>query len=117
MKNVTKFDRVNLKDLRIELDAVLAKFGANLEFDIGNMKFSEAQVEMKLTAKVKGAVTLDDKQLELMIKVFNLVIEKNGKRLVRYDQKKYKFPFIYEDVKTGKRFKTSEQSAKLQFAA
>lgn len=117
MKNVTKFDRVNLKDLRAELNAVLAKFGANLEFDIGNMKFSDVQVEMKLTAKVTGATTLDDKQLDMMVKAFNLVIEKNGKRLVRYDQKKYKFPFIYEDTKTGKRFKTSEQGAKLQFAA
>lgn len=117
MKNVTKFDRANLAELRTELNAVLAKFGSNIEFDIGNMKFSDSQVEMKLTAKVKGATTFANRELELMMKTLNLVTEKNGKRLVRYDRKKFKFPFIYEDVKTGKMFKTSEQMAKIQFAA
>jgi hypothetical protein len=115
MKNVTKFDRTNLKDLRAELQAVLDKFGANLEFEIGGIRFSDAEATFKLTAKVKGAVTYKDLVLESRVKALGLVMEKNGYKLVRYDTKKYKMPFIYE--KGGKLYKTTEMHAKMLFAA
>jgi len=49
------------------------------------------------------------------VKSLGLVMEKNGCKLVRYDSKKYKMPFIYE--KGGKLYKTSEEHAKFLFAA
>jgi hypothetical protein len=115
MQNVTKFDRTNLKALRSELQAVLNKFGANLEFEIGGITFSETEAALKLTAKVKGAVTYKDLVLESRVKALGIVMEKNDLKLVRYDSRKPKFPFIYE--KGGKLFKTSELGAKMLFAA
>lgn len=117
MTTFTKFDRANLKSLRADMEAVLAKYGvnANLNFELGTMRFSEAEVEVKLKATVKGAVTRTDLNLQRMIAAYNLTQEKNGVRLVRYDTKKHKYPFIYE--KNGKMFKCSTETAKILFAA
>jgi hypothetical protein len=117
MTKFTSFDRKNLNALRAEMEAVLAKYGveSNLEFSVGGMKFSSSDVEIKVSAKVKGAKTFNDVVLESRVKALGLVMEKNGAKLVRYDSKKFKFPFIYE--KNGKLFKTSEEYAKFLFAA
>ena len=117
MTKFNAFDRSNLKDLRSEMEALLSKYGmeSNLEFTVGSMKFSENDVEIKVSTKVKGAKTFKDVVLESRVKALGLVMEKNGARLVRYDTKKHKFPFIYE--KGGKMFKTSEEHARFLFAA
>lgn len=117
MSKFEVFDRKNLQALREEMEAVLAKYGmeSNLEFTVGGMKFSASDVEIKVSAKVKGAKTFNDVVLESRVKALGLVMEKNGMKLVRYDSKKYKMPFIYE--KGGKLFKTSEEHAKFLFAA
>ena len=112
-----KFDRKNLQALRAAMEAVLAKYGvdSNLQFEVGQMKFSDSEVQIKVSAKVKGAKTFNDVVLESRVKALGLVMEKNGCKLVRYDSKKYKMPFIYE--KGGKLYKTSEDHAKFLFAA
>ena len=117
MTQFNAFDRASLKALRSEMEAVLQKYGmgANLEFTVGAMKFSQSDVEIKVTAKVQGAKTFNDVVLESWVKALGLVMEKNGARLVRYDTKKFKFPFIYE--KGGKMFKTTEYHARQMFAA
>lgn len=117
MTKFNAFDRSNLKALQAEMAAVLNKYGvsSNLEFTVGSMKFSSAEVEIKVTAKIQGAKTFKDTILESRVKTLGLVMEKNGARLVRYDTKKFKFPFIYE--KGGKLYKTTEDHARLMFAA
>ena len=62
----SKFDRTNLNALRAEMAALLNKYGvdSNLEFEVGNMKFSANEVEIKVKAKVKGAKTLTNVILE-----------------------------------------------------
>jgi hypothetical protein len=117
MTKFTAFDRKNLNALRTEMEAVLAKYSidSNLEFTVGSMKFSSSEVEVKVSAKIKGAKTLKDSLLEARVKSLGLVMEKNGAKLIRYDSKKYKMPYIYE--KGGKLFKTSEEHAKFLFAA
>ena len=117
MTKFTAFDRKNLNALRSEMEAVLAKYGmdSNIEFSVGGMKFSSTDVEVKVSAKIKGAKTFKDAILESRVKALGLVMEKNGAKLVRYDSKKFKFPFIYE--KGGKLYKTSEEHAKFLFAA
>ena len=117
MTQFTAFDRKNLNALRAEMEAVLAKYGvtSNLEFTVGGMKFSSAEVEVKISAKIKGAKTFGDSILEARVKALGLTMEKNGMKLVRYDSKKYKMPFIYE--KGGKLFKTTEDHIKFLFAA
>lgn len=117
MAKFNSFDRKNLQALRAEMTALLEKYGAtaNLEFEMGGMKFDSTLVEVKIKAKVKGAETREDLNLKRMAAAYNLVLEKNGARLVRYDTKKYKMPFIYE--KGGKMYKTTTENAKLLFAA
>jgi hypothetical protein len=117
MTKFTSFDRASLKTLRADLQAVLDTYAAEtgLEFDIGGIRFSEAEATIKLTTKIKGATTRTDLNLQRMIESYNLVIEKNGRKLVRYDTRKPKFPFIY--VENGKTFKTTPDRAKYLFAA
>jgi hypothetical protein len=117
MTKFAKFDRKNLTNLRAEMEAVLQKYGvdSNLEFEVGSMRFSDAEVTIKVTAKLKGARTMTDIILQSRVEALGLVMEKNGCKLVRYDTKKHKYPFIYE--KDGKLYQTSTEHAKFLFAA
>ena len=62
---ITEFNRANLKSLRNEMQAVLDKYGAqtNIDIEVGNMSFSDAEVSIKVKAKVVGGVTIDDRIL------------------------------------------------------
>lgn len=115
-----QFDRRNLKDLRNEMTAVLKKYGmdANLEFVVGNMSFTETEVEVKVTAKVAGAKSRAEVNLEAILKMRGLVKERDGRRLVRYDHKKHKYPFIFEKTsEPGKLYKMSDDQAEFYFRA
>ena len=114
------FDKTNLNALRSEMQAVLEKYGAsaNLEIEVGNMRFSSAEVEIKLKAKVKGAKTFADTILQsraasLGIKMKN----KQGDVLVDYKTRNWKMPFVYQCGSTGKLFKCDERTVKMRFAA
>jgi uncharacterized protein YejL (UPF0352 family) len=120
MTKFAKFDRTNLKSLRAELAAVLEKYGvsSNLELAVGNMKFTEAEVEIKVTAKVIGAKTRSDNILETMIKLKGLKLKNaKGDELVGYNTRAHKMPFIYLKASDGKRYKCAEDMAKFMFAA
>lgn len=116
----SKFDRTNLKALRAEMQAVLEKYGvaSNLEIEVGNMKFSEAEVEIKVKAKVKGAKTMSNAILESMAELNGLKLKNSaGDELVDYNTRAHKMPFVYRCGKTGKMFKCDERLAKIRFAA
>ena len=120
MTKFAKFDRTNLKALRAEMAAVLEKYGvaANLEIAIGNMKFSEAEVEIKVTAKVIGAKTFNNVILESRVAALGLKLKNSvGDELVEYNSRAHKMPFIYLKASDGKRYKTTETLAKIMFAA
>lgn len=115
MKNVTKFDRPTLKALRSEMQAVLDKFGANLEFEVGNMSFSDAEVQIKVSAKVKGATTMVDRILQMEADRLGLVMEnKSGEKLVSYKTRAQKYAFVYS-TPNGKMYKTDERGVKARF--
>ena len=115
MKNVTTFDKATLQALRSEMQAVLDKFGANLQFEVGNMRFTESEVDIKIKAAIKGKRTRSDSQLETMAKMFGLKMENSkGDRLVEYKARNTKYPFIFE--RGGKRYKCSDTQAKMLFA-
>lgn len=113
----TTFTKPSLISLRREMQAVLDKFAAenNIEFSIGKMTYSDNQVKMTVEAKVAGSVTPEDHMLTAAMTENNLCQEKNGRRLIRYDARKYQYPFIYTEG--GKTFKTSVERAKRMFAA
>lgn len=116
----SKFDRVTLKALRDEMQAVLNKYGvdSNLEITVGNMKFSEAEVEVKVKAKVKGAKTFTNVILESRVSALGLKMKNSfGDELVDYNTRAHKMPFVYRCGKTGKLFKCDDRMAKMRFAA
>lgn len=116
----SKFDRTNLNALRAEMAALLNKYGvdSNLEFEVGNMKFSAAEVEIKVKAKVKGAKTLTNVILESRVAALGIKLKnKAGDQLVDYNTRAHKMPFVYINAADGKRYKCTEQMAKMRFAA
>jgi uncharacterized protein YejL (UPF0352 family) len=120
MTKFAKFDKTTLKALRAEMQAVLEKYGANsnLEFSVGNMKFSEGDVEIKVNAKVKGAKTFSNVILNSRVSALGLKhVNSRGDRLVDYNTRSYKYPFVYVNATNGKRYKCDETAAKLRFTA
>ena len=119
MNKITSFDKTTLKAMRVEMQAVLDKFAAksNLEIEIGNMSFDEAEVSIKVKAKVKGAVTMDDKILTMVAKRIGItkMVNAKGYKLVQYKSNSPKFPFVYVKP-TGARYKCSEEQAQRMFA-
>ena len=113
---ITKFDKATLQAIRRDLNAVLAKYAeANgMEMSVGNIKFSDGDFEAKVNAKIKGAKTMTDKILESVMAARGLQeMGTGGRKLVGYNSRSYKYPFVYE--KGGKRFKCSDESAVLYF--
>ena len=119
MPKFSQFDKTSLKALRVEMQALLNKYGAdvNLAFDVGNMSFSSAEVQIKVAAKVVGAKTMTDSILESRVAALGLKMKnKHGDELVEYNTRAPKMPFVY--MKTdGKRYKCTEELAKMRFGA
>lgn len=119
MTTYKTFNKVTLGTLRAELNALLAKFGAEsgLMITIGNIRFAPDGTTMhtRLDAHVKGAVSTTQAQLG-MTPVLVKKLRESGFgdtfvsptlgviTLVDYHPRKPKFPFI--GVRSdGKRFK------------
>lgn len=111
------FDRTNLKNIRADLNAVLAKYGKSddITFNIGSIRFSAGEFTTKITAKLAGVKTVGDGQLEHMMKFHNLqAIGMNGRILTGYNSRAFSYPFQY--VQVGKKYKCSLAKAIEYFA-
>lgn len=120
MTKFAQFDKTSLKALRNEMQALLNKYGvdANVAFEVGNMRFSQAEVEIKVKAKVVGAKTLTNVILESRVAALGLKMKnKMGDELVDYNTRAHKMPFVYVNAADGKRYKCTEQMAKMRFSA
>lgn len=119
MAKIKSFDKATLRALRSEMDALLEKYGkkTGLEFEVGNMRFSDAEVDIKVKAKVSGAKTRTDSNLEMFAKMAGItnLTNKDGDRLVEFKTRSPKYPFVFE--RGGKRYKCSEAQARMLFAA
>lgn len=121
MKNVTQFaqfDKKTLKALRSEMQEVLNKYAvnANLDVNVGNMSYSDAEVTIKVGAKIKGAVTMTDRILEGEVNRYGLkMTNSNGDTITGYNTRAKAYPFQYTCGSTGKRYKCSTVQAKLKF--
>ena len=114
--NYDQFDKNTLKILRSAMQKALDEAGlGNLEFNVGNMKYSSAEVKIQITAKIEGKKTITDVMLEEQIRVHNLKREVGGRVLVEFKPSNHKYPFIFEQ--NGKRYKCSTMQAKAYFAA
>lgn len=121
MKNATQFaqfDKKTLKALRSEMQEVLNKYAvnANLDVSVGNMSYSDAEVTIKVGAKIKGAVTMTDRILEGEVTRYGLkMVNASGDTITGYNTRAGKYPFQYTCGSTGKRYKCSTVQAKLKF--
>jgi len=117
-KTIKKFDQPTLRNLRVEMQALLEAYGVDtgLEITVGNMSFSEVEVNIKVQAKVKGAETLTDRILQMEVDRLGLKMENNaGDKLVEYKTRAQKYSFVYES--RGKLYKTDERGIVARFKA
>jgi hypothetical protein len=114
---IDQFTRSNLSVIRAELDEAMAviakKHGITLQ--AGSIRFSAGEAKINLVARATESKFVSDAFVEHM-KLYglraNVVI--NGKKLVRHDRKKIKYPFIYQGS-DGKNYKCSYELAKVFF--
>ena len=119
---ITEFDKKNLGQLRSELQAVLDKYATSqgITLQLGNIRFTPESFSAKIEAKVQGGKSIKEQRIDAALQ-FQAQLDKltleptNGKQLVGYNSRAYKMPYIYKDLKTGKRFKTTRTSAKIYF--
>lgn len=113
------FNPKNLELLRTALQSALDEAGfEGLEFDTGRIKYENAECTVPLKVKIKGMKSRDDEMLEMMAQMKGLTLEsRNGRRLVEFNSRNRKYPFIYLDEADGKRYKCDERSAQFHFAA
>ena len=113
------FTKQNLMTIRRDLAAALDDVGVKhgIRFDLGGIRFNANDFRATLNAKTVDISTGVAINTNLMnaIKRYNLVETKNGKTLVDYNERRFKYPFTYTD--NGKRYKGTTEYVKLLFAA
>lgn len=117
MTKFTGFNKATTTAFRAELNAVLAKYGAdtNLEFKIGTIRFGVSDARMQIETKIKGALTREDRTISNLVSTYGLnETGRNGEKLVGYNARAHRYPVIYS--LGGKRYKTSLDHMKFLFA-
>lgn len=114
---ITTFNKANLPSIRKELNALVEAYGKTIgvEFNLGNISFTDGEFSVKMAAKVKGAITRTDTIFESMMTAHSL--KKDGlcgRVLTGYNAKAHAYPFKYSQG--GKNFKCSVEAAKRHFA-
>jgi hypothetical protein len=127
MFKAVQFTRSNLDDLRKDLDAVLSKYSkeAGIHFNIGSIRFSEREANLKLTASLPSSsgvfITAEQKDFnmfsgldEISVKLNELGSSRNlgTVKMIGYKKGNRKYPYIVEQVSTGSRYKLSTSSAR-----
>jgi hypothetical protein len=122
MNQFVAFNRSACLRLRNEMQALLDKYAAEtgIEIHVGNMKFTSENVKITVEAKKPGAQSQRDQKLDAALQYqarldMLSLDEIKGKRLVGYNSRAHKMPYIYLDVATGKRYKCSKTLAKMYF--
>lgn len=119
---ISAFDRGNVAAIRQEINAALFEVAKRngIKIDLGTIRFSGKEMRVKLTANTFGqtpAAPQTNANFIRMMDAFGLVAHQsvNGKTLVDYQSRNRKYPFIYADEITGKRFKCSLAQAEFYF--
>ena len=122
MTKFAEFDKAVCRQLRNDMDALLAKYAQEhgIKFHVGNMKFTAESVKIIVEATVEGGVSQKQTKQQTDLAYFaaaNNVStnEMNGRRLVGYNSRAHKMPWIYQDVRSGKLFKCSTSTARIYF--
>ena len=107
-----------LKVLRQEMQAALDKAGIkDFDLEIGNMSFTDSEVNIKVKGKLKGAVSASDLLFELKVKKLGLNLKgPKGETLIGYNANRRVNPWEYKTVR-GTHYVCSSEQAQLLFAA
>jgi len=121
---ISSFDKATCRALRADLQKVLDAYAAKqgITLTVGNMSFTPEAVSIKMEAKIVGGKGIREQKIDsalpLQAMYDGLSLDVcSGKQLVGYNSRAYKRPYIYLQINTGKRFKTSRNQAKMYFTA
>jgi len=113
-------NKQTVRELRDQLQVILDKNApmqssmlADLDIQIGNARFTDTEVTIKLTVKVEGSKPKEERDLEVYMSMMGCNIDKDrivkyrdmDLKLVGYKRVNRKYPFIVQDVATSKRYK------------
>jgi len=109
--------KAKLRTLRNEMQAALDKAGiTDFELEVGNMRFTDATVTIKVEGKLKGAVTREDRAVEGVINMHNLVKRNSkGDVITGYNSRAHKYPYMYVNGTDGKTYKTDLTGLRWRF--
>lgn len=111
------------KELEVAMNEVLKQHGVTGRFAGGNFTEFEAKIKFQLniatTEAKENKMAETENRMKAYANIYGLTVKsKDGsKLLVDYKPRNHKYPFIYLEARTGKRFKTTLESAKRMFAA
>jgi len=115
MKKITEMTRPVVRAMRPEIEAALAEFAKStgLEIELGNGLFSSTEVTFKVTAKLAGAESKEEKALSLFGYKPGQIVSIQGRKmkLVGYKSRNRKYPFIVKEMGAagnGQIYKVSE---------
>ena len=98
------------KQFRSELEALLAKYGAeaNFEIKVGKITYWETTMKAEIVATVAGEKKLEEKALDAIIKSYKLnQVNSAGDRLIEFHSGRGKYKFVYISARDSKRYKTT----------
>lgn len=114
------FTRSTVRQLEKEMLEVLNRHGfTNVSFAGKGARFDSAECTFKINARVEGATTRAESELEMMAKLEGIDVNKRGpkgEKLIEYHSRKPKYPWIYETVR-GARYKCTTAQARAKFGA
>tara|TARA_R100000951_G_C2613031_1_gene171831 strand:+ start:447 stop:833 length:387 start_codon:yes stop_codon:yes gene_type:complete len=109
IQKIERFDKPTLKILRNELEETLKQLSKiGLKIDVGSMRYSEHEVDVKLNVLIEGQKSRSQESLVHIADMLDLdltkIVNRNGKAysLVDYRPKASVWEFIVQDNKTGK---------------
>lgn len=126
---MTTFTKPVLRELRNQLQTLLdgTKYigtaqGLNdYTFELGNCSYSGGEATFKLKVLIKGGKSIEEQDLEQMAKLSNLDTEKVAPlqgimvKLVGYNAKAYRRPWIVAASPNGKRYGIDDDTAYMLF--
>ena len=119
-KTIKQFDKTTLNILRKELEESLNQIAKeqDLKIEIGGMKYSDHEVDVKLNILINGQMT----RTQELANVMNLDTTKIAKHsdkelvLIDYKPKSSVWEFVVQDVNTGKRLLMKRNDVRELFA-
>lgn len=118
------FTKEQVKILRVAMQKALDEAGIHkTTFTVGNCTFGSGEATFKVSAVLEGAQTRAQEALVEYAKLYELDIDKKtqiqGKlmKLVEYNSKARKMPWVVEDINTGNQYKLTQRQAEMWFKA